>query len=144
TWDVIRGDYGPDVTFIDQALAWVFAHYAVDPARIAIGGFSDGASYALSLGIANGDLFTHVLAFSPGFAAPVEQHGEPRLFVSHGIQDAVLPITACSRRLVPRLQRAGYDVRYHEFDGPHTIPPEIAREAAEWFKSTPQLQLPPR
>ncbi len=30
-------------------------------------GFSDGASYALSLGVPNGDLFTHIVAFSPGF-----------------------------------------------------------------------------
>lgn len=135
TWDVILGAYGPDVTFINQALARVFDRYAVDPARLAIGGFSDGASYALSLGIANGDLFTHVLAFSPGFAAPVEQHGEPHLYVSHGMKDAVLPINSCSRRLVPRLQGAGYTVRYHEFDGPHTVPAEIAREAVEWFKA---------
>jgi len=133
TWDVILGEYGPDVIFIDQALAWVFERYAVDPAHLAIGGFSDGASYALSLGISNGDLFTHVLAFSPGFAAPAEQHGEPHLYVSHGTRDAVLPIGSCSRRLVPRLQGAGYDVRYHEFDGPHTVPDEVAREALEWF-----------
>ncbi len=138
TWDVIDGGYGPDVTFINQVLAWVFERYAVNPTRIAIGGFSDGASYALSLGIANGDLFTHVLAFSPGFAAPLEQHGAPRLYVSHGTKDQVLPINSCSRRLVPRLQNAGYDVYYHEFDGPHTVPAEIAREAVEWFKAAPQ------
>jgi phospholipase/carboxylesterase len=142
TWDVIRGGYGPDVTFIDEALAWVFARYAVDPAHVAVGGFSDGASYALSLGITNGDLFTHVLAFSPGFAAPGEQHGEPHLYVSHGTGDEVLPINSCSRRLVPRLQGAGYDVRYHEFDGPHTVPSAIAREAVEWFKATPPPPLP--
>jgi phospholipase/carboxylesterase len=141
TWDMIAGGYGPDVTFINQALAWVFVRFAVNPARLAIGGFSDGASYALSLGIANGDLFTHVLAFSPGYAAPVEQHGEPHLYVSHGTKDAVLPINACSRRLVPRLQGAGYNVRYHEFDGPHTVPAEITREAVEWFKAT-QHPLP--
>jgi phospholipase/carboxylesterase len=40
---------------------------------------------------------------------------------------------SCSRRLVPRLKGAGYDVRYHEFDGPHTVPEGIAREALEWF-----------
>jgi phospholipase/carboxylesterase len=137
TWDVIAGGYGPDVTFMNQMLDWVFERYAVDPARLAIGGFSDGASYALSLGIANGDLFTHVLAFSPGFAAPTEQHGEPRLYVSHGTNDQVLPINSCSRRLVPRLQGAGYNVRYHEFNGPHTVPSEIAREAVEWFKAAP-------
>src|SRR5947209_3230289 len=70
TWDVILGSYGPDVAFLDEALTAVFARCAVDASHIAIGGFSDGASYALSLGLANGDLFTHVLAFSPGFMAP--------------------------------------------------------------------------
>jgi poly(3-hydroxybutyrate) depolymerase len=34
---------------------------------------------------------------------------------------------------VPILERAGYDVTYHEFDGPHTVPTDIAREAVEWF-----------
>ena len=67
TWDVIGGEYGPDVSVIDQALTKIFAQYAVDTARLAIGGFSDGASYALSLGLINGDLFTHIIAFSPGY-----------------------------------------------------------------------------
>lgn len=133
TWDMLRGGYGPDVAVIDRALALVFQEYAVDPRHLAIGGFSDGASYALSLGITNGDLFSHVIAFSPGFMAPATQQGTPRLFISHGIHDSVLPIDRCSRRIVPQMQRAGYDVRYREFDGPHTIPPAIAREAADWY-----------
>ena len=41
TWDLILGGYGPDVRFIDRVLAQVFARYAVDPHRVAIGGFSD-------------------------------------------------------------------------------------------------------
>jgi phospholipase/carboxylesterase len=45
------------------------------------------ASYALSLGIANGNLFSHVLAFSLGFLAPASQTGSPRIFVSNGTQD---------------------------------------------------------
>ena len=138
TWDVIRGEYGPDVEFIDQALSWVFERYAVDSGHIAVGGFSDGASYGLSLGISNGDLFTHALAFSPGFAAPAEQHGEPHLFIAHGTKDAVLPIHLCSRRLVPQLQGVGYTVLYREFDGPHTVPVEIAREAVQWFLAAPR------
>jgi phospholipase/carboxylesterase len=133
TWDVIVDGYGPDVAFIDRALEQTFSRYAVDPTHVGIGGFSDGASYALSLGITNGDLFTHVLAFSPGFMAPAGQHGAPALFISHGTQDQVLPIDVCSRRLVPRLERAGYSVDYREFAGPHTVPPEIARTAVDWF-----------
>jgi predicted esterase len=133
TWDVILDGYGPDITLIDQALDHTFSRYTVDPARLAVGGFSDGASYALSVGITNGDLFTHVIAFSPGFMAPADRQGSPRCFISHGTNDEVLPIDRCSRRIVPQLQRAGYDVLYREFDGPHTVPPEIAQAAIEWY-----------
>jgi len=133
TWDVIAGGYGPDVAAIDLILGAVFARYRVDPARLAVGGFSDGASYALSLGVMNGDLFSHIIAFSPGFMAPARQEGEPRVFISHGSGDTVLPIDRCSRRLVPRLEAAGYPVRYLEFDGPHTVPALIARDAMDWF-----------
>lgn len=136
TWDVIVGSYGPDVAFIDDALAQTFRRYAVDASRLAVEGFSDGASYALSLGISNGDLFTHVMAFSPGFVvADGGQEGQPRLFVSHGTRDEVLPIDRCSRRIVPMVERAGYDVSYHEFDGGHTVPPEIVQTALTWFES---------
>lgn len=65
--------------------------------------------------------------------APAGQEGAPRVFISHGTGDEVLPIDVCSRRLAPELRRAGYDVTYREFDGPHTVPPGIAREAADWF-----------
>lgn len=133
TWDVIMGNYGKDVSFIDQALTHVFNHYEIDTSRLAIGGFSDGASYALSLGLINGDLFTHIIAFSPGFIAPGIRQGKPRIYISHGTHDAVLPIEVCSRRIVPRLQREQYDVTYREFDGPHTIPLDIVREAWTWF-----------
>ncbi len=133
TWDVILGGYGPDVAFIDRALGRVFERRAVDPNRIAIAGFSDGASYALSLGIANGDLFTDVLAFSPGYMAPSRHEGRPRIFVSHGVHDAVLPIDACSRRLAATLRAAGYDLDYREFDGGHAVPPEMVTAAVARF-----------
>jgi phospholipase/carboxylesterase len=135
TWDVIRGGYGPDVAFIERALQQVFRQHAVDPKRVAIAGFSDGASYALSIGLTNGTLFGDILAFSPGFMAPAAQDGEPRIFVSHGIQDDVLPIEACSRRLVPALQRAGYPVEYREFGGGHVVPADIVERALDRFLS---------
>ncbi|WP_114769453.1 alpha/beta hydrolase [Microvirga subterranea] len=133
TWDVIRGGYGPDVSFIDQALQQTFRTYAIDPERIAIAGFSDGASYALSLGLTNGALFSDVLAFSPGFMSPSRQDDLPRIFVSHGVQDSVLPIDVCSRRLVPRLNRAGYQVEYQEFGGGHVVPAEVVEGAVGRF-----------
>jgi predicted esterase len=133
TWDVVLGQLGPDVDFIDAALAHTFARCAVDPRRLAIGGFSDGASYALSLGTINGDLFSHVIAFSPGFIAPGLRRGSPRVFISHGTQDRVLPIERTSRRIVPQLQEQGYRVTYREFDGGHAVPEATARQAFEWL-----------
>jgi phospholipase/carboxylesterase len=64
TWDIIASDaFGPDVIYLDQALNMAFENFAIDAARVAIGGFSDGASYGLCIGLANGDLFTHLIAF---------------------------------------------------------------------------------
>jgi phospholipase/carboxylesterase len=133
TWDVIERGFGPDVARLDADLETVFATCPVDPERVALGGFSDGASYALSLGLGNGDLVTHVIAFSPGFMAPEAPVGRPRVLVTHGVRDAVLPIDRCSRRLVPRLGDAGYDVTYEEFDGGHVVTPAHARRAVEWL-----------
>lgn len=134
TWDLIANEsFDKDVILLDQALTTVFEHYAINPARIAIGGFSDGASYALSLGLGNGDLFTHIIAFSPGFVYTQERVGKPEVFVSHGQQDTVLPIDPCGRRVVARLQGENYLVHYHEFADGHTVPAPIAQEAVSWF-----------
>jgi phospholipase/carboxylesterase len=131
TWDVSMGGFGPDVAAIDRLLDKVFSQYEV--ADVAVAGFSDGASYALSLGLTNGDLFRSVIGFSPGFIAFGQQNGMPRLFISHGTHDSVLPIGRTSRRGVPRLRAAGYRVTYVEFDGDHEVPPRIAREAIDWL-----------
>jgi phospholipase/carboxylesterase len=133
TWDVILGSFGPDVAFIDQALARILGDFAVNGERIAVGGFSDGASYALSIGIINGGLFSDILAFSPGFAAPTEAHGSPRIFISHGVRDDVLPIEPCSRRLAPKLRHAGYDLDYREFAEGHVVPPDMIEAAFARF-----------
>ena len=135
TWDLLTGSLGRDVAALDAALQHVFTRCAVD--RVALGGFSDGGSYALSIGVANGDLAQAVLAFSPGFLAPPEQVGQPRVWVSHGTGDRVLPVDRCGRRVVELLSRAGYEVAYEEFDGGHVVPPDLVRAAFGWWLSEP-------
>jgi predicted esterase len=132
TWDALGGRFGRDVEFLNRALERVFDTAAVDPARVAVGGFSDGATYALSLGLINGDLFSRVVAFSPGFVVDGAPHGKPHFFISHGTRDHILPIDRCSRRIVAGLKARGYDVTFREFDGDHEIPAEIAREGLLW------------
>jgi predicted esterase len=131
TWDVLTGGYGPDVQNIEQLLDTISAEYPVQGYTVA--GFSDGASYALSLGIANGDIFDSVIAFSPGFQAAAVRNGAPRFYLSHGTEDQVLPIERCSRRLAPALERSGYDVTYEEFVGGHAVPEAIRRSATGWL-----------
>ncbi len=84
-WDDLLD--GPDLAFIDRALAQTFDRYTIDPSKVAITGFSHGASYALSAGLTNGDLFTHVIAFSPNHMAPKVHLGRVRLFISQGKND---------------------------------------------------------
>jgi phospholipase/carboxylesterase len=134
TWDLItERRFGPDVAFLDRVLYSIVDRVDADISRLALGGVSDGASYALSVGLANGDVFSAVIAFSPGFLAVPEPVGQPRVFVSHGTDDPILPIDSCSRAFVPHLRDAGYEVMFREFDGGHTVPPPVADEATRWW-----------
>jgi phospholipase/carboxylesterase len=129
TWDLlVDRRYGPDATMIDQALEQTFSRYAVDPARLAIGGFSDGASYALSLGITNGDLFTHVIALLAGVHGTGRAEGEPaRLRLSRhprrGAADQPLQPQDCAPTKALRLRGALPGVRR----GPHDPAGDRAR-----------------
>lgn len=134
TWDLItEARFGPDVAFLDRVLDSVVDRVDADTSRLALGGVSDGASYALSVGLSNGDVFSTLIAYSPGFLAVPETVGRPRVFVSHGTADPILPIDGCSRSFVPVLRDAGYEVNFVEFDGGHTVPPEISDEGIRWW-----------
>ncbi|MCP3141922.1 alpha/beta hydrolase [Pyxidicoccus xibeiensis] len=129
TWDMLVHDrYGPDLAFLDLSLTRVFREYSVDPERITISGFSDGASYALSVGLTNGHLFRRIAAFSPGGVAASELEGKPGVFISHGTLDPVIPIDVGGRFITGQLREEDYMVDFREFEGSHTVPAEIARE----------------
>ncbi len=133
TWDFLVHGYGEDVEFIGVALRDVYARCNVDRARMAIAGHSDGASYALSLGLGTGDTFGRIMAFSPGVMQPAEVHGKPKIFISHGLSDPIMPIDVTSRKFVPRLKGLGYDVTYREYEGRHGVTPAVVREGFAWF-----------
>ena len=135
-WDlIVEGRFGSDVEWLDEVLRWTFERFRVDRDRIALAGFSDGASYSLSLGLSNGDLFTHVMAFSAGFMEPAERVGRPSVFVSHGRNDPVLSFENASEDIVPQLDDWGYPVRFVPFDGGHEAPLGVSRAGVRWFLS---------
>lgn len=134
TWDGVLRNWGPDVDFIAAAVSKLVQILNVDRSRMVVAGFSDGASYALSFGITYGDQFSRIVAMSPGVMQPMAARGKPKIFISHGTGDSVMPIDATSRRFVPRLKSLGYDVTYREYDGRHVVSPPIVREAFEWAR----------
>jgi phospholipase/carboxylesterase len=134
TWDLVLGEYGPDVEFLESAVAQTLGRCSVDRRALSVAGHSDGASYALSFGITSGDIFGHILAFSPGVMTPVDARGKPRIFMSHGVDDPVMPIEATSRKFVARLRGLGYDVTYREYEGRHSVPAPIVRDGFAWLK----------
>lgn len=146
TWDLIysatqngTAQFGPDRAYIDNALKWSFDHLAVDSARVGIGGFDDGAVYALWLGLKNGDLFSRIAAFSPCSNVPATRTGAPLplIFISHSINDELSPIDACSRTMVPKLQEFGYNVEFVEYPttggNGHLITPAVMAKGIQFL-----------
>ena len=137
TWDIVIAGNGPDRERLDLALADVASRFTLDPKRFAFAGHSDGGSYSLSNGLANGDFVTHILAFSAGFMTVLHQEGAPYIFIAHGTKDEQTPIETAGRAHANLLNRAGYDVTYIEYDGPHKSQPHIVTAAVTYFLKYP-------
>lgn len=136
TWDMFGAGFGADVAYINASIAQVSDLYNIDPARVAVQGFSDGATYALSLGLASGKAFTHVIAFSPGGVAPPQLSGTPQVFISAGQKDTVFPFAAMTA-VACQLVSNGYPVTFESFPGGHEVPVNIAAGAVTWMTGEP-------
>jgi predicted esterase len=125
--------YDDDVARVDEAIALLLRYVPVDPDRVGLLGFSDGASYALALGLQNPQLFKSVIALAPGIAKPSWNKGPQRVLVAHGTRDRVLPFIHTQREIVPDLKRNGHDVTFRRFVGGHDITDDIAARALDFF-----------
>ncbi|MFL9842757.1 PHB depolymerase family esterase [Sphingomonas sp. ST-64] len=123
---------------INRAIRALLERASVDPARIALGGFSDGASYALTIGSDNPGFFRTLLVFSPGmlYLSPRRSPGQ-RVFLSHGSSDPVLSFQASKSRFVPQLRKEGLAVTFREFDGRHELPDIVLQEAVAMWLDMP-------
>ncbi|MGW8742464.1 alpha/beta hydrolase [Streptomyces sp. NPDC055794] len=132
TWDALtQNAFSQDAVNLQHAMSTVFDHFRIDADRIAIAGFADGASYALGLGLANGDLFTRVIAYSPGRILPVHRDGRPTVFISHGRRDNIQPINDTSQHIVAALENDGYHVDYIEHSLGHAVPDTVVTASSE-------------
>ena len=133
TWGKSVPGFDEDVRFLGPAYRHVAGILDIDRAHVALGGVSDGAGYALSMGLAYGNTFNHLIVLAGGLMVPFRRQGKPRLFFAHGTGDMQMPIDVTARKFVPQLKGEGYDVTYHEYEGGHRVPPAEIREAFKWF-----------
>jgi len=126
-----------DIAFTETSLNYVFSHCHISEKKFGIAGFSDGAAFALFLGLINHQLFSHIMAFSAGTVRnlPVEEDMKFQcdIYVSHGTQDTVIPIEKGGRKINRTLQPKAKSLKYDEFDGVHEVPVQILKTAIGWF-----------
>lgn len=131
--------FGADVGRIDAALAEIYAKALIDARRTLLLGFSDGASYALSLGLANPQLFAAIVALSPGFVTiPAKVAPSQRIYIAHGRRDQILPFQVAQRDITGLLVSNGLKPQFRPFDGDHRIDDEkLAEGLAYAFGAVP-------
>lgn len=131
--------YGADVGRIDAVLAELYAKARVDARRSVLLGFSDGASYALSLGLANPQLFAAIIALSPGFVTiPAKVAPSQRIYIAHGRRDQVLPFQVAQKDIAGLLLANGLKPQFRPFEGDHRIDDEALTEGLAYaFGASP-------
>src|SRR4029078_5440353 len=81
--------------------------------RTVLAGFSDGATFALAMGMARSRPFSAVIAWSPGIAIETALPARGRrVFVSHGTRDPTLHFAVTCGEIVPLLKSEGAKVSF--------------------------------
>ena len=133
TWGKEAPGFDQDVRYIGAAFRYVGSLVDVDFDRVALGGQSDGAGYALTMGLAYGDTFNHLIILAGGgLIEPIRRQGKPKIFMAQGVKDTTMPPDVSGRKNY-KLLKDDYDVTYREHEGGHGTPLEITREAVLWF-----------
>jgi phospholipase/carboxylesterase len=146
TWDLIAGG-DADLRFLDGVLHSLYRRYRVDPARQAIAGFSDGASYALAVGLSNPRLFSTVMGWAAGFLAidPRELRADdpkPRVLLEYGTHDQLFPFDQVATPMRDALRRLGYDVElWIEEGGVHWPRANLLGSMLDWWLGSTETGL---
>ena len=143
TWDLIAGGGGqPDLEFLEYAWDLVYRRYPIDPGRQVLMGYSDGASYALSLALSNPGFFDAGLCWAAGFAsmdrnAVGAQDKRTRFYLEYGTADPLFPFDQIALPMRKNLERAGYRVRFSVDEGGRHWPSGAFQgEALDWYFET--------
>lgn len=119
-----------------EFLDTVKASYPVDPERVVLLGFSQGAVMSLGAQALRPESVAGVIALSGYFPIEVEPDArklvERPAFVAHGTHDDIIPVEA-GRRTRDLLERHGVDLTYREYPMAHQVSAEEMAEARSWL-----------
>jgi len=139
TWDLIAGRGQADLEFLEWAWDLIYRRYPVDRDRQVLVGYSDGASYALSMALSNPGFFDAVLCWAAGFVvvdrAAVGRPGRrPRVYLEHGTHDELFPFEQIAVPMCENLRAAGCEVEFSVDEGGRHWPSgAFHREALAWY-----------
>ena len=126
--------FGDDTGRVEQVLSIALRAADSDRRAVILAGFSDGASYALSLGLANPAIVLGVIAFAPGFhLEPAAINPKQRLFIAHSPTDKILSFERTRDDTVASLKKAGFDLSFRTFDGGHRVDRALLSEGIDYI-----------
>ena len=143
TWDLIASEERADLDFLEYAYDLIYRRYPVDPNRQALLGYSDGASYALSVGLSNPHIFSAVLGWAAGFKVLDEKlidpaARKPRVLLEYGSHDPLFPFEHIALPMRADLEARGYALEFRvDQGGKHWPSSEFQGEALDWFFGGP-------
>jgi predicted esterase len=139
TWDLITGGGRPDLDFLEFSYDLIYRRYPIDRERQSLVGYSDGASYGLSIGMSNPRIFRAVMAWAAGFVVyddtfVAENDPKPDIYLEYGTQDEIFPFEQVALPMRASLEGAGYTVSFHADEGGRHWPSGYFQgEALDWF-----------
>jgi len=113
--------------------------YPVDPARLVLIGFSQGAAVSNSLVMARPELVTGVALLSGmGFQLPelipqVMSLAELPVFIAHGTRDEIVPLSAAQQAL-ETYKQLGAEVTYGEYNVGHKMHTQGIKDLRAWVE----------
>lgn len=124
---------------VAQCVEAASAQLDIPPDRVVVGGFSQGGIMALTLLLTRPELLHGAMVWHsrllpqalPHAAQPAALAGR-QLWVSHGVQDNVIPL-ASAQAIRDHVRTLPLALSYREYPGMHEIRPEELRDSMAWL-----------
>jgi phospholipase/carboxylesterase len=136
-------------SILQRFISELIESYQLDPDRVYLMGFSQGAIMSLSLALTQPEKLAGVVAMSgrllpelnPLIVSPDRLNGFP-IFMAHGTADAVIPIRD-GRAAHEQLSKLPLELTYREYPMGHQVSIESLNDVAAWITAHLDQLSPP-